>query len=116
MLAPDVLGVLAADLDNRVDFRVKVQGRPRLGGDFIDDHVCSHKIPDKVATASRDTHTTNADIPPHPTGHLFKAGANRVNCLPLRVPVLFGHQLALFINKDDIGADSSDINTQEYLG
>ncbi len=92
-----------------------MHGTTRLCRDFINHHVCSNKISNKVTAAASNANTTNAHVISHIGCHLFKTHSNRVNRFSLGVPVLFGHQLPVSIDKDDFGANGTDIDAQEDI-
>ncbi len=47
---PDVFGVLAAYLKNRVHLRIPVHRSPGMGGNLVDDEVRANEIPHHVSS------------------------------------------------------------------
>ena len=113
------LGVLAADLDDRIDLRVQVEGSPGMGGDLIDHQIRTDDGGDELAAGPCGTHAGKSKFDCQAVspaldglenglcGDERPAGGARVEA---------GHHLAGLVQKHRLGAGGADVEAQEQPG
>jgi len=103
LIDPDVLGILAADFKNGVDFRVDRYGAPCMRRDFIDDEIGIQEIPHHVAPGPGRRHRQE----PHPAADFPVDGLQQplgdLDGLSLRGHVAFVQDLPLVVDQGILG-------------
>ena len=111
----DVLGVLAPDFENGIYLRVDGRGGSGLGGNLIADDIGADEISRQIPSRSGGSGPQDD----HHVPHFFSGGlqtlADGLQGSPGRHQVLFGKDLHLLVDDDDIGADGTDIHSQVGL-
>ena len=110
----DVLGILPADLENGVNFRIVDDGCRSLGRDFVVDFICTDEITGEVASGSGcagGSHNhrvsdffVNFSQPP---ADGFQGFARSRQVTP-------GHNIVLVVDEDKVCTQAADIQSQRY--
>ena len=110
-----VLGVLPADLEDRVDRRVDVRGARNVRGDLVDNGVGADNVADNLPAASGGAHAQDVEWralagrerPQRPQEQL-----GRRDGITGRLPVDVGDDVARFVDQDGLGAGRADVDAQ----
>ena len=112
MVQTDVLTVLAANLENRLDCRINGGRRPCLGSDLVPHHIAAHKIGGEVAPRAGGTDALHRNRRAHFGPNGVQTLAHRVKRLARRGQIAPRHDAPVGVNQGHVGADRTHINAQ----
>ena len=115
LLNPDVFGVLAAYLKNRVHIRVPENRCPGMGCNLVDNKISLDKISYHMSSRSRSSGSKKLKTVAKFLTYPFQEFLGHFDGLPLGLNVLLVDNVLVRIHEDGLGSSGADVNPQENL-